>query len=300
MAFLAVNQRKRGIALDLKAPEGRQSLHDLLTRADVFVDNLRPRALADLDLDRDGSSRFPQLVHCSVSAFGRAAAFADFPGFDPVFQSLSGMAAAQGGGDRPIVGSAPLNDVITGALGALGCLAALHQRATIGHGQRVWVSLAASSTWVQSLEFTAWPGSPEPPQGALLFRGPDEGHRYHECQDGWVAVAALDAAARARMVAALGIDDLVGAAGVLGRHTVAEVIALLHAARVPAVRVVLRALPLRDPFLVANAFSHLVPVPGTGTARVVDHFSRWPEAVGSPPGRWYDVGADSASVFAPG
>ena len=67
----------------------------------------------------------------------------------------------------------------------------------------------------------------------------------------------------------------------------------------PAVRVVLRILPLRDPFLVANAFTHLVPMPGTGTARVVDHFSRWPEAVESAPGRWFEVGADVASVVTP-
>jgi hypothetical protein len=62
--------------------------------------------------------------------------------------------------------------------------------------------------------------------------------------------------------------------------------------------VVLRALPLRDPFLVANGFTHLVPVPGTGTALVVDRFSRWPDAVEPRPGRWFDVGADTASVFA--
>jgi crotonobetainyl-CoA:carnitine CoA-transferase CaiB-like acyl-CoA transferase len=100
------------------------------------------------------------------------------------------------------------------------------------------------------------------------------------------------------MAAALGIEDLVDAAAALGRHTVAEATALLREAGVPAGRVVPRTLPLRDPFLVANAFSHLVPVPGTGTALVVDHFSRWPEAVGSPPGRWFEVGADIGSVFA--
>jgi crotonobetainyl-CoA:carnitine CoA-transferase CaiB-like acyl-CoA transferase len=296
LAFLAVNQRKRGVVLDFTAADGVPSLHDLLNHADVFVDNLRPRALADLDLGGDDAPRFRQLVHCSVSAFGQAAAFADLPGFDPIFQSISGMAVAQGGADRPIVGGAPLNDVITGALGALGCLAALYRRPALGRGQRVRVSLAASATFAQSAEFTSWPGSPEPPRGALLFRGPDAGHRYHECGDGWVVVAAVDDATRTRMVAALEVAGLADVGSALSRCTVAEAAALLNDAGVPAARVVLRKLPLRDPFLVANGFTHLVPVPGTGTARVVDHHSHWPLAPEPRPGRWFEVGADTASL----
>jgi len=62
------------------------------------VENQRPKAPAALTLRSDGARpRFPQLVHCSVSAFGRAEAFADVPGFDPIFQSLNGIAVAQGG-----------------------------------------------------------------------------------------------------------------------------------------------------------------------------------------------------------
>jgi crotonobetainyl-CoA:carnitine CoA-transferase CaiB-like acyl-CoA transferase len=298
LAFLAVNQRKRGAVIDLKQPDGIEALHALLARADVFVENLRPRALAPLALEDDATSpRFPRLVHCSVSAFGRAEAFADLPGFDPIFQCLNGMAAAQGAEGEPIVCPAPVNDVATGALGALGCLAALFRRQAAGRGQRVWVSLAASSTFIQSGEFTTWAGSPPTPRGDLLFRGPGHGHRYHQCRDGWIAVAAVSEALRAQLAAALGVDDLADAAGVLRGHTVASATRLLNTHGVPACRVVPRHRPLRDPFLMDNGFSHLVPVP-EGVARVVDRHSRWPGAAGPRASRSFAPGEDTRAVLA--
>lgn len=295
LSFLALNQRKRGIIVDLKQPDGVAALHALLAEADIYVENLRPHALADLGLaDDQPTPRFPNLVHCSVSAFGRAEAFADIPGFDPVLQTVSGMAAAQGPDGHPIVGAAPINDVSTGALGALGSLAALYHRLTGGPGQRLWVSLAASSTFVQSGEFTSWPGSPPPPQGDLLYRGPDADRRYYACRDGWLAVAAVTPTERAGWVRAL--DGAPADTAMAGR-SVADAIALLLAHGVPACRVVMDDVRLDDPFLVANEFSHLVAMP-EGTARVVTHLSSWPSAPEPRASRFFAPGDDTEAVFA--
>lgn len=298
LSFLAVNQRKRGIVLDLKTPAGVQSLQGLLAGADVLVENLRPAALAALALDEDGDTpRFPQLVHCAVSAFGRAAAFADAPGFDPIFQCLSGMAVAQGGAGEPIVTNAGANDAATGALGALATLAALYHRGKTGRGQRIDVSLAMSSTFVQSPELTTWTGSPEPQLGGPLFRGPHDGHRYHECSDGWIAVAAVDAPLCARLATALGIDDLADAAAVLRRYTVASATALLAEHGVPACRIPARPRPLLDPFLEDNGFTHLVET-SMGVARVMDRHARWPEAPEPRVSRFFAPGEDADEVLA--
>jgi crotonobetainyl-CoA:carnitine CoA-transferase CaiB-like acyl-CoA transferase len=298
LSFLAVNQRKLGIVLDLKSTDGVERLQGLLSRADILVENLRPAALAALALDEGSDSpRFPRLVHCSVSAFGRAEAFADAPGFDPIFQCLSGMAVAQGGDGEPTVCMAGANDAATGALGALGSLAALYHRGTTGRGQRVDVSLAMSSTFVQSSELTTWAGSPEPQRGGPLFRGPDDGHRYHECIDGWVAVAAVGATLRARLATALRIDDLADAAAALRGHTVASATSLLAGHDVPVCRVAARPRPLLDPFLEENGFTHLVET-SMGTARVVDRHSRWPDAPEPRPGRFFDLGEDADEALA--
>ncbi|HEY0937591.1 MAG TPA: CoA transferase [Trebonia sp.] len=199
LSFLAVNQRKRGMALDLSDPASQDIVHSLLARTDVLVENLRPSARARLGLT-DTAGRHPRLVHCSVSAFGDSGRWADMPGFDPLLQSLGGMARAQGGAGDPAVGSAGVNDTATGALSALGILAALYWRERTGQGQRVRTSLAVGTTFVQAAEYTTWDGAPEPPQGGQLYRGPADGHRYYECADGWIATAACGEPARAAIL----------------------------------------------------------------------------------------------------
>ncbi|WP_181784593.1 CoA transferase, partial [Pseudonocardia pini] len=74
------------------------------------------------------------------------------PGFDPVLQSRSGLAAAQGGADEPVPTSAPAIDVATGVVTALGLLATLVERETSGVGAHVTTSLAATSTFLQAAE----------------------------------------------------------------------------------------------------------------------------------------------------
>ena len=128
-SYTAVNQRKRAAALDLRKPDERGALLRLAADADVLVDNLRADSMTRLGLG-DGvlAAAFPRLVRCSVSAYGRTGAFADLPGFDPVMQARSGMMLAQGGADDPVASVAPIHDVGTAALAALGILAALFAR----------------------------------------------------------------------------------------------------------------------------------------------------------------------------
>jgi crotonobetainyl-CoA:carnitine CoA-transferase CaiB-like acyl-CoA transferase len=296
LAFLAVNQRKRGMVLDLRDTAAAGTIHAMLAETDVLVENLRPRARAQLQLGEGMHAGHPRLVQCSVSAFGRSERFADLPGFDQVLQVLNGMAVAQGGDGDPIVCGAPVNDVSTGALGALGVLAALFRRHRTQRGQRVWVSLAAASTFIQSGEFTQWDGSPEPQRGRAMFRGPAEGHRYYECSDGWIAAAAIGESDRAAMLAALNAADFDGAACVLRDLTVAQATSRLNGHGVPACRVVPRHLPFRDPFLQANGFSHPVASPD-GVATVVDRHSRWPAAPDPRASRYFDVGEDTEAVL---
>jgi crotonobetainyl-CoA:carnitine CoA-transferase CaiB-like acyl-CoA transferase len=295
LSFLAVNQRKLGLTLDLDDPAAGDLVHRLLSDVDVLVENLRPPTRARLDLD-DCASRHPKLVHCSVSAFGRSEQWADVPGFDPLLQSLSGMARAQGGAGDPIVGSAGVNDANTGSLTALGVVAALFWRERSGRGQRVWTSLAVGSTYAQAAEFTTWPGSPPPPQGHELFRGPDEGHRYYECADGWIATGATDEPTRAAMLAALDSADFMAASEVLHSLPVATAVGRLARRGIPACRVVPRSRPLLDPFLEANGFSHLVAVPD-GVARVVNHHSRWPAAAEPRAARYFEAGDDNRLIL---
>jgi crotonobetainyl-CoA:carnitine CoA-transferase CaiB-like acyl-CoA transferase len=295
LSFLAVNQRKRGVSLDLADPRSAERIASALSKVDVLIENLRPPVRGRLGLN-DTSINYPHLVHCSVSAFGQAERWADLPGFDPILQSLSGMAIAQGGDDGPICASAGVNDAGTGTLSALGILSALYLREQTGIGQRIWTSLASTSTFLQAAEFTTWEGSPRPLQGGHLFRGPNERHRFFECADGWIAVAAQNGAPSEGLLSSLDVVDVSEVARALNGLTVSDATNRLEKHGVPACRVVPRTHPLYDTFLEANDFSHLVEVPN-GDARVVDRFSRWPLSAEPHASRYFDIGEDNSAFL---
>ncbi|HEX9327094.1 MAG TPA: CoA transferase, partial [Reyranella sp.] len=91
--FINFNRNKRSIVLDFKQPEGLAAMHRLIARADVFVSNVRPEGLARAGLDyKSLVSKNPKLIYCSILAFGRGGRYYNRPAYDPIVQSLSGVA----------------------------------------------------------------------------------------------------------------------------------------------------------------------------------------------------------------
>ncbi|MFZ4761042.1 MAG: CaiB/BaiF CoA transferase family protein, partial [Burkholderiaceae bacterium] len=81
--FLVMNRNKRGIALDLKHPDGRDALLRLVDSADVLVENFRPGTLDKLGLGWDAlHARRPELIYCSITGYGLQGPLADAGGFD--------------------------------------------------------------------------------------------------------------------------------------------------------------------------------------------------------------------------
>src|SRR5436305_13228934 len=90
--FVRLNRNKRSLALDLKAPRGKDVLRRLAQRADVLVENLRPGTMADLELDYPRLSRLnPRLVYVAASGWGQDGPYAQRPGLDIIAQGLSGL-----------------------------------------------------------------------------------------------------------------------------------------------------------------------------------------------------------------
>jgi crotonobetainyl-CoA:carnitine CoA-transferase CaiB-like acyl-CoA transferase len=309
-SYTAVNQRKHAVALDLRNPGERDALLRLIAGADVLIDNLRADSLSRLGLG-DGmlADAFPRLVRCSVSAYGRTGPFAGLPGFDPVMQARSGMMLAQGGAGDPVASVAPVHDVATAALAALGILAAQFARTRTGLGQHVTTSLAASSVFLQSGELTTFAGRAAAPVGGVDFPGPSAVRRYYQASDGWLAIAATAPAHVAGILSAVGhpewgaLDDDALAdqlSGALASRPVDAWVAELAARQVPACPVLPRAGELADPFLVENEFSHVVADPVAGKLRVVRGFSEWPgtRPASERPARGTTVGEETTAVLA--
>lgn len=145
--WAAMNRNKRAIALDLKHPEGKRILKDLVAAADVVVQNFRPGALERLGLGWDVLSVLnPQLVMCSVSGFGSEGPYAPRPAFDPIVQAVAGYADVQA--DRegtPELVKTIVCDKVTSLNLAQSVCAALVARANGAGGQHVELAMIDAS-----------------------------------------------------------------------------------------------------------------------------------------------------------
>ena len=141
--FINFNRNKRSIGLDIKKPEGLSALLRLIERADVFVSNVRPEGLARAGLDYESlAMRNPRLIHCSILAFGRSGRYFNRPAYDPVIQSLSGVAGtiARATGEPRFVPMV-MSDHVSGLIAAQAIGFALFRRERIGKGEAIDVPM---------------------------------------------------------------------------------------------------------------------------------------------------------------
>jgi len=142
-AFVSLNRNKRGIALDLTSPEARHIAKELISRADIVVENFSSGVMKKYSLDYASvAPTNPRLVYCSISAYGRQGPFASRPGFDPITQAESGFMSLNGFPDGPPVRTGPpAVDMLTGMSACNAILLALIARDRLGCGQHVEVAL---------------------------------------------------------------------------------------------------------------------------------------------------------------
>jgi crotonobetainyl-CoA:carnitine CoA-transferase CaiB-like acyl-CoA transferase len=142
--FLAVNRNKRSITADLETSEGRERVRELMLKADVVVENFLSGKLERWGLGFDAiSAANPAVVFCSIAGYPHSQTR---PGYDFAVQADSGWMSITGEPEgEPIKVGVAVVDVLTGQNAALSILAALHERARSGRGQRVEVTLFHSA-----------------------------------------------------------------------------------------------------------------------------------------------------------
>ncbi len=141
--FLWTNRNKRSVALDLKSPEGVEVARQLIATADVVVENFSTGVMERFGLHYESCCGIkPEIIYCSVSAYGRDGAFADRLGFDPIAQVESGFVSMNGYADREGVRAlSPIMDISTAMMACNAILGALVARERNGLGQAIEVSL---------------------------------------------------------------------------------------------------------------------------------------------------------------
>jgi len=146
--YLSANRNKRSITVDHSHPDGAALIAELADNSDVLLENYRAGVLAKYGLDQASlRARNPQLVYCSVTGFGQDGPYAMRPGYDGVFQAMSGMMSVSGvpdgePGAGPMKVGVSMVDILTGLYASSAILAALHHRdAVSGAGQFIDLAL---------------------------------------------------------------------------------------------------------------------------------------------------------------
>lgn len=146
-AFDQVNRNKSSICLDFRNPAHIDIFLELVDRADVLVENLRPGKLAQYGLGYEAlSARNSRLIMGSISGYGQTGAYAARGGYDLMAQAESGIMSVTGYAEgEPLKCGLPIADISSALFLTQGILAALHHRSRTGLGQYVETSLYESA-----------------------------------------------------------------------------------------------------------------------------------------------------------
>src|ERR1700704_1096288 len=148
--FVWLNRGKESLILDLTKTEDKALLEKLLAKADVFIQNLKPGAVAKLGFAIERLRRdYPKLICCSVSGFGESGPYAARKSYDLLVQAESGLASVTGGPEAPARVGVSVTDVSAGMNAYEAVLEAIIARSRTGRGATVSVSLFdAMADWM--------------------------------------------------------------------------------------------------------------------------------------------------------
>lgn len=203
--YLSANRNKKSVCVDIATPQGQDIIHALLKQSDILVENFKVGSLAKYGLAYEQlKSRYPNLIYCSITGFGREGPLAHEPGYDFIAQAMGGMMSATGEPDRePVKAGVAVSDVMSGLYAVIGILAALQS----GKGQHVDISLLnvtlAGMTNLAQYYLTS--GTP-----AMRYGNAHSTIVPYQCfkaQDGYIVIAVGNDAQFRKFAQALGAAD---------------------------------------------------------------------------------------------
>jgi crotonobetainyl-CoA:carnitine CoA-transferase CaiB-like acyl-CoA transferase len=164
--FLSTNRNKRSVTLDLKDADDRELFDRMLVWADVLVENFRPGVMDRLGLSSKFLQRInPELIVLTITGFGSTGPERDRVAYDQILQAEGGVMSVTGNGPgEPLRVGVPIADLTAGLFGIIGVLAALHERARSGRGQRVETSLLAGQIAIHAFQGTRYLVADEVPE----------------------------------------------------------------------------------------------------------------------------------------
>ena len=202
-------RNKKSITLDLYQPEGRALFKDLCRQADIVVENYSPGVMDEMESGYEQLRQLnPGLILCSISGFGQNGPLRDWRAYDPVIQSMSGLASVTGYADRPPTRcGAAISDTVAPLFAIIGILSALRRKEQTGVGEWIDIAMMDTSFFLQPDILELLNGGIEPqrrgnshPAGTPLNTYPT--------RDGFVTICATTDKNWECLLNALGRNDL--------------------------------------------------------------------------------------------
>jgi crotonobetainyl-CoA:carnitine CoA-transferase CaiB-like acyl-CoA transferase len=316
--FVSANRGKRSIALDLKQPAAVEAVCRLIAGADVLVQNFRPGTMERLGLDETAMRALnPRLVYVSISGVGETGPYVKKRVYDPVIQSLSGLADVQAdqATGRPRMIRTIVADKTTAVYAAQAVCAALVARARTGEGQHIRLSMLDTMVaflWPEAMTQYTVVGKET---AATPAARPD---LIFQTLDGYITVGSLSDSEWRGLCSVIDrpewIDDprfrspsarsmnaaerltLVGE--ILARGHSQDWLDRLDAADVPCAPVLRRGDVMNNVQVINNALIELMEQPTMGTVRQprpAARFERTPARIGGPAPR---IGEHTDAILA--
>jgi crotonobetainyl-CoA:carnitine CoA-transferase CaiB-like acyl-CoA transferase len=273
--FLCSNNNKRGVSVELGTEAGRALALELIAASDLVIENFSPRVMANFGLEWDAVvAANPRAVMVRMPAFGLDGPWRDRVGFAQTMEQSTGMAWMTGHADGPPVIPRGVCDPIAGLHAAFAAIAALVVRDRDGIGVHVESTMVESALNVAAEMLVEYSrngielrrngnrGPGANPQGVYRCQGDDE----------WVALAALDNAARSSLAGLIGGTDLQNADDIdklisdwTASRSVADAVEVLRKSGVAAAPLVAPAALLSETHLRARGFWETVDHPVAGS-----------------------------------
>jgi crotonobetainyl-CoA:carnitine CoA-transferase CaiB-like acyl-CoA transferase len=211
--FQSLNRNKRSAIVNLKNKSEQNALRRLIVeRADVVIQNLRPGSAEEFGVDAQSLRTLkPDLIYCTIGAFGAKGPLKDRPGYDPLMQAFAGMMSVTGEPDqRPVRVGTSIIDMAAGMWSVIGVIAALLQRKSSGQGATIDTSLYETALAWMCYHAANFQASGELPKrqgsGAAMIVP----YRGYATKDGFIVIAAGNDKLFASLAKVLGHPEWIG------------------------------------------------------------------------------------------
>lgn len=141
--YMSINRNKKSITIDTKNPEGVALLKELISKADVVVENFKPGTAEKLGIGYEDIKKFnPEIIYACCSGFGHSGPYSKRPAYDAVVQAMGGIMSITGPGPGQYTRvGASIGDIVAGMFTSIGTLLAILHKQRTGKGQKVDVAM---------------------------------------------------------------------------------------------------------------------------------------------------------------